>query len=352
MRISVLIGAAACALALQSFTLAAEPSPAPADKVALEAQYQSIAEPQIDESKLSDQAYRDDAEKRIRAYNAERAKLAKRVLEISPNDTNAPQYLETIFSDFQGSDNLKGAVPFARQLLGKTTDKAIKRECLFIIAIIDLQEIALQPEAPAAVDAFLADNPADDRAAGLLAQAVGALPEQAQKYLGRLNKDFPGSPEAEMAQGQAWRRTQVGKPFALAFTDAISGQSIDIAQYRGKVVVVDFWATWCGPCVRAMPDLKKTYEQYKDKGVAFVGVSLDGPESEKGLTKLKKFVADNQLPWPQYYQGNGWDSDFSKSWKVMSIPTAFVIDAQGNLASVDAFGRLDTLLPELLAKGK
>ena len=68
-------------------------------------------------------------------------------------------------------------------------------------------------------------------------------------------------------------------------------------------MVIDFWATWCGPCVAEMPKMKELYAKYRDKGVEFIGVSLDQPKEQGGLDKLKKFVKENEIAWPQYYQG-------------------------------------------------
>ena len=116
------------------------------------------------------------------------------------------------------------------------------------------------------------------------------------------------------------QREAIGKPFELEFTDAIKGETVSIKGLKGKVVVIDFWATWCGPCVAEMPKMKKLYAEYKDKGVEFIGVSLDQPKEQGGLDKLKKFVAENEIAWPQYYQGNGWESEFSKSWGINSHP--------------------------------
>ena len=97
--------------------------------------------------------------------------------------------------------------------------------------------------------------------------------------------------------------------------------------------------------------MKHLYAQYKDKGVEFIGVSLDNPEDKGGLTALKKYVSENDIAWPQYHQnGKGGDKNFSSGWGVRSIPTIFVIDADGKLASTDARGKLETLIPELLAK--
>lgn len=95
--------------------------------------------------------------------------------------------------------------------------------------------------------------------------------------------------------------------------------------------------------------MKELYAKYQPQGVEFIGVSLDAPVEKGGLDKLKAFVADNEIPWVQYYQGNGWESEFSSSWGVNSIPALFVIDQKGNLHHPRARGKLEEILPELLA---
>src|SRR5258705_6392078 len=143
-------------------------------------------------------------------------------------------------------------------------------------------------------------------------------------------------------------REGLGKPFELTFTDAISGKEVSVQKdLKGKIVVVDFWATWCPPCVRAMPEMKKLYTQYKSKGVEFIGVSLDMPEAEGGLAALKEFVSKNKIEWPQYHQGTG---GLSKQWGITMIPTVFVIDADGKIASTNARDTIEQLIPELIAK--
>jgi thiol-disulfide isomerase/thioredoxin len=152
------------------------------------------------------------------------------------------------------------------------------------------------------------------------------------------------------SEGKLRQMDGVGKPFELSFADAITGKPVEMKGLKGKVVVVDFWATWCGPCVGEMPKNKEIYAKFKPQGVEFIGVSLDQPESAGGLTALKEFVSKNGITWPQYYQGKGWESEFSSSWGITSIPAVFVVDAQGNLSSVNARGQLETLLPALIAK--
>ncbi|MFI5459844.1 MAG: TlpA family protein disulfide reductase [Isosphaerales bacterium] len=166
----------------------------------------------------------------------------------------------------------------------------------------------------------------------------------------RIIREYPNSPEAVKDRADRLQRGAIGKPFNLSFTDATKGDEVSVMALRGKVVVVDFWATWCGPCVAEMPNMKRLYDEYRDKGVEFIGVSLDTPKEEGGLDKLKERVTKNEIAWPQYYQGKGWESEFSRSWGIHAIPRMFVIDPSGNLYSVEGRGKLDTMIPELLRK--
>ena len=97
-----------------------------------------------------------------------------------------------------------------------------------------------------------------------------------------------------MIKGGRRQHEAIGKPFDLEFTDAIKGSTVSIKGLKGKVVVIDFWATWCGPCVAEMPKMKELYAKYRDQGVEFIGVSLDQPKEQGGLDKLKKFVAEQR----------------------------------------------------------
>jgi len=172
----------------------------------------------------------------------------------------------------------------------------------------------------------------------------------------RIVRDYPDSFRGRLVQGERRQRQLVGEPFELEFNNAITGRHVSMKDLRGKVVVVDFWATWCGPCVGEIPEMTRLYSKYHDKGVEFIGVSHDLPEDEGGLEALKTFVAERNIPWPQYYQHMDSQraltgeptNDFSESWGISSIPTVFLIDADGKLYSTEARGKLDTLIPQLL----
>ena len=98
--------------------------------------------------------------------------------------------------------------------------------------------------------------------------------------------------------------------------------------------------------------MKKLYAEFKDKGVEFIGVSLDKPKEEGGLDKLKDFVAANGIEWPQYYQDNNLNVKFSTSWGIISIPSVFLVDTDGNLTSVEARGKLEKMIPQVLGKAE
>ena len=133
---------------------------------------------------------------------------------------------------------------------------------------------------------------------------LASSPAERDALLERIVREYPDSFRGRLVQGERRQHERIGEPFELEFTDAITGRPVSMKALRGKVVVVDFWATWCGPCVGEIPEMKRLYTEYHDKGVEFIGVSHDLPEEDGGLEALKAFVAREQIPWPQYYQGH------------------------------------------------
>ncbi len=140
-----------------------------------------------------------------------------------------------------------------------------------------------------------------------------------------------------------------GKPLPKVSLNNINGKTWTNADLKGKVVLLDVFATWCGPCRETIPELKTLYNEYHSKGLEIAAVSLDDSEAKGGLKKLREFVQKNKMPWPQYHQGDAFDGKFSSEWGVMSIPTTFLIDKQGNLRVVNEKKlkeRIESLLSE------
>ena len=118
--------------------------------------------------------------------------------------------------------------------------------------------------------------------------------------------------------------TTGGKP-APAFTlQDLNGKNVSLADFRGKVVILDFWATWCPPCVQEIPHFIELYEQYKDKGFAMLGISLD----QAGISVVKSFEQKYKINYPIMMTDGQVHNAYGG---ITSIPTTFIIDSAGNI---------------------
>ena len=120
----------------------------------------------------------------------------------------------------------------------------------------------------------------------------------------------------------------------------LDGKPISLADYRGKVVLLDFWATWCLPCLAAIPEIEAVYEKYNNKGFEIIGISLD---LDKAV--LRRFLTENPLPWRQIFDGKRFKGPLAQRYGIRSAPTMFLLDREGKVISVDVRSRtLDKLV--------
>lgn len=147
-------------------------------------------------------------------------------------------------------------------------------------------------------------------------------------------------------QVEAFQPTEVGDKFANIKGQAIDGQEISLSDYagKGKIVLVDFWASWCPPCIAELPHIVKIYEKYKDKGFEIVGVSLD-EDKDAWETATKEYG----VVWPQFSNLKGWDEPAARAYNVQSIPHTILLDKDGIIIDKDLRSEaLNKKLEELL----
>jgi thiol-disulfide isomerase/thioredoxin len=142
------------------------------------------------------------------------------------------------------------------------------------------------------------------------------------------------TPEADTARAMIGNPRRAREPFAPLFkVTSLEGEAISLEEHVGKVVVLDFWGTWCGPCVAAVPSVVDISRKYATKPVALIGISSDGQNDRQ---KVIGFVAAHKMTWPEYIDGN---RQIERIYDVHAFPTWVIIDAEGIVRDrIEAWG--------------
>jgi peroxiredoxin len=149
--------------------------------------------------------------------------------------------------------------------------------------------------------------------------------------------DFVATLEKHEAAQLAAQKIQAGMVVGAKFPDFnetdVAGKPLSIASNKGKVVLVDFWATWCAPCRAELPNVLATYQKFHDKGFEIIGISLDQDQ-----TKLTSFTKSMNMTWPQFFDGQGWQNKLAVKYGIESIPATFLLDGEGKIIGRDLRG--------------
>jgi len=172
-------------------------------------------------------------------------------------------------------------------------------------------------------------------------------PDKGTEMLKQVQRDFPNTAPAKrvdavlasIKQGEEAKKIQDLLATGAAFPDFnvkdLDGKALSIAGYKGKVVMLDFWATWCGPCVGEVPNVAAVYAKYHDKGFEIIGISLD---RDGDKDKLISFTKEHNMPWRQFFDGKFWSNELAVKYGIQSIPATFLLDGSGKIIGKNVRG--------------
>jgi len=160
------------------------------------------------------------------------------------------------------------------------------------------------------------------------------------------NERFLAAAQAGIDEAESMKRLAIGgDPIPFEVKD-LEGKTLNLSDYKGKVVLLDFWATWCGPCKVEMPNVVRLHKKFSSKGFEIIGISLDQRRGD-----LERYIAANDMNWPQHFDGKGWQNGIAVKYGVKSIPATYLIDRQGKIRYRSVRGpQLDQAVEKLVAE--
>jgi len=233
------------------------------------------------------------------------------------------------------------------QLIDASLKRANVEESFEIVAALrfQLKDVERADKVQAEIEAGAKTD--EDKASVLMGKATltrRADPKNKDAYKAALDeaaKAYPATKAGRLAASKiAASELKAGSdPVAFTAKD-LEGKTVSPTDYKGKVLLIDFWATWCGPCMAELPNVLKAYEEYHGKGFEILGVSLD---REGDLQKLESVMKEKGMTWRQIYDGKWWASEIAVLHDVQSIPFTILIGRDGKVVGTNLRG--DKLAP-------
>jgi thiol-disulfide isomerase/thioredoxin len=162
---------------------------------------------------------------------------------------------------------------------------------------------------------------------------------------GELMANSGGPPElTDLGKGLLRRLDAVGKPLPIEFK-AVDGRAVNLTTLSNKVVLVDFWATWCPGCVVLSPAVKKLYDQFHTNGFDVVGINFDDDTNQ-----AQRFIKEEGLAWPQFFGGRGSENKFGREYSINAIPAVWLADRKGILRDIQGTKDMEAKVAKLMAE--
>jgi len=276
----------------------------------------------------------------------QRASLLLKIADRASDDEERANWLRQLADDVSGAyqnGDFPGGLKWLDGVITQLERKRLKSEAAYAkyrrlaayftkrLSAADPDDYAdIEEEYNNSLEEFVGDHPTATQAADALMQlAVSAEfsgePDVAANWYGKITQNFPQSPLARKAQGARIRLTSEGKSIRFS-GKTLRGDRWDLARQTGRVVLIQFWATWCEPCKQDLATIKRMHQKYGSKGLVVASASMDDNKDE-----LVNFLRNEQLPWVQLFEEGGLEGPLAEQLGIATLPTMLLVGKDGKV---------------------